>query len=98
MKKGFITAIGCVMAGAVSFGILGTFVKLARGDGYDVPAITFAQVFTGLVFLLLLNALPPGRREATRYFTGREKLLVILHGGCVGLISTEPCTWASVVY
>ncbi|HVI49246.1 MAG TPA: DMT family transporter [Chitinophaga sp.] len=86
MNKG--KAVAFVAGGAVSFGILSTFVRLAQHDGYDIPSITFSQVLTGTVLVALLNLLPQQQWEGSRSFTLAEKGKVMLHGCCVGMIST----------
>ncbi len=43
-----------VLAGAVSFGILSSFVKIAYQQGYTPAEISFSQAFTGAILLWLL--------------------------------------------
>jgi drug/metabolite transporter (DMT)-like permease len=43
-----------VLAGAVSFGILSSFVKLAYQQGYSPAEISFAQALTGAAILWIL--------------------------------------------
>ena len=88
MNRRITTAVLQVVTGAISFGILGTFVKLAQRDGYDLPAVTFAQVAMGVLLLLIINLFIKKRNHPARAFTKGEKVKVILHGMCVGLIST----------
>ncbi|KIO78725.1 hypothetical protein TH53_02100 [Pedobacter lusitanus] len=82
-----LTAILFVIIGAFSFGLLGTFVKLARQDGYDTANITFSQVATGFILILLLNLLARKKKAEDWKFTTGEKVKVALHGVCVGLIN-----------
>ncbi|WP_118972883.1 EamA family transporter [Taibaiella koreensis] len=88
MKKEFLTGILLVVAGAICFGSLSTVVSLARKEGYDVPSITFAQVLLGFLVLVLLNLLPRPAKGPSNTFSGKDILKVMLHGVCVGLIST----------
>lgn len=44
-----------VFAGACSFGILSTFVKLAYREGYSAAEISLSQAFTGLLVLWVLH-------------------------------------------
>lgn len=79
-----------VFAGACSFGILSTFVKLAYREGYSAAGISFSQAFTGFLVLLMLQLL-----------FGREKgfkgaLPVLLTGATIGL--TTFFYYVSVVY
>lgn len=46
-----------VAAGAASYGLLATFVKLAYQQGYTLAEVTFSQFVLGIVGLLILNAL-----------------------------------------
>lgn len=77
-----------MILGAISFGVLGTFVKLAGNDGYGTATINFAQVLMGVLILVLLNLFARHTTDNSRIFTTREKWLVMLHGVCVGLIGT----------
>lgn len=88
MNQSFFKAILFVILGATSFGILSTFVELAHKDGHETAAINFAQVVMGFLILVLLNLLSRHKTGSNRQFTAREKIQVILHGICVGLIGT----------
>lgn len=46
-----------VAAGAASYGLLATFVKLAYQQGYTLAEVTFSQFVLGIVGLLILNDL-----------------------------------------
>ncbi len=79
-----------VFAGACSFGILSTFVKLAYREGYSAAGISFSQAFTGFLVLFMLQ-----------FLFSREKgfkgaLPVLLTGGTIGL--TTFFYYVSVVY
>lgn len=73
-----------VFAGACSFGILSTFVKLAYREGYTAAEISVTQAFTGMVVLWLLYIIT--RRQRHPMSTGDWAWLLIT-GGCIGLTS-----------
>lgn len=54
-----------VAAGAASYGLLATFVKLAYQEGYSLAEVTFSQFVLGIVGLLILNTLIPTKRAST---------------------------------
>jgi drug/metabolite transporter (DMT)-like permease len=74
-----------VLAGACSFGILSTFVKLAYRDGYSAAQISFLQALLGMGVLWLLVLLRPAPR--TPACTGRRPAYVpvLLTGAAIGL-------------
>ncbi|MRG44986.1 EamA family transporter [Chitinophaga sp. SYP-B3965] len=79
-----------VFAGACSFGILSTFVKLAYREGYSAAEISLSQAFMGLIVLGLLQ-----------FLFSREKgfkggLPVLFTGVTIGL--TTFFYYVSVVY
>lgn len=53
-----------VFAGACSFGILSTFVKLAYGEGYTAAEISFLQAFTGALVLWVISLLTEKHKPA----------------------------------
>lgn len=78
-----------VFAGACSYGILSTFVKLAYQEGYSAADISISQAFTGMVVLWLWVM-------ARRRYTGNKTSLrlpwtscwpVLLTGTTIGLTS-----------
>lgn len=73
-----------VFAGACSFGILSTFVKLAYSEGYTAAEISFTQAFTGMVVLWILYLSSKRRREAMK---PREWGWLLLTGVSIGLTS-----------
>lgn len=79
-----------VFAGACSFGILSTFVKLAYREGYSAAGISFSQAFTGFLVLFILQLLFSREKGFKRV------LPVLLTGGAIGL--TTFFYYVSVVY
>lgn len=54
-----------VAAGAASYGLLATFVKLAYQEGYSLAEVTISQFVLGIVGLLILNTFIPTKRAST---------------------------------
>jgi drug/metabolite transporter (DMT)-like permease len=73
-----------VFAGACSFGILSTFVKLAYREGYTAAEISFTQALAGMVVLWILYLLRQRRREKT---TPGQWGWLLLTGASIGLTS-----------
>lgn len=78
-----------VAIGACSYGMLTTFVKIAYSQGYTSHEVTFAQVFLGLLGLILINFIF-GRKQAQRQVKSltKSRLKLILAGTTMGLTST----------
>jgi drug/metabolite transporter (DMT)-like permease len=73
-----------VFAGACSFGILSTFVKLAYREGYTAAEISLTQAFTGMVVLCLLWQVYQKNKTAMK---AREWGWLLLTGVSIGLTS-----------
>jgi len=73
-----------VFAGACSFGILSTFVKLAYREGYTAAEISVTQAFTGMVVLWLLYLINRRQRHPVR---PADWAWLLITGGCIGLTS-----------
>lgn len=73
-----------VFAGACSFGILSTFVKLAYREGYTAAEISVTQAFTGMVVLWLLYLVTRRQRHPVR---PADWVWLLITGGCIGLTS-----------
>ncbi|SFD26482.1 Threonine/homoserine efflux transporter RhtA [Chitinophaga sp. CF118] len=72
-----------VFAGACSFGILSTFVKLAYHEGYSTAEITFSQALIGMLVLWLLNCFQ--RKSNQPRINGKTWLSLLLTGAAIGL-------------
>jgi drug/metabolite transporter (DMT)-like permease len=82
-----IKYISMVFAGACSFGILSTFVKLAYREGYSAAEITFSQAFISMIILWLLvlfrgrtDQLSPSPFKIWKIWTS-----LLLTGAAIGL-------------
>lgn len=76
-----------VLAGACSFGILSTFVKLAYRQGYTAAEISFSQAFLGMLALWTLVFLRGKDRNPTHACPAgwADRLPVLLTGAAIGL-------------
>ncbi|MBS0032144.1 EamA family transporter [Chitinophaga sp. 22321] len=73
-----------VFAGACSFGILSTFVKLAYREGYNAAEISVTQAFTGMLVLWILLWI---YRQNKRSMTRKQWGWLLLTGASIGLTS-----------
>lgn len=73
-----------VFAGACSFGILSTFVKLAYREGYTAAEISVTQAFTGMIVLWLLYLITRRQRHPMK---PGDWAWLLMTGGCIGLTS-----------
>ncbi|GHA43172.1 permease [Salinimicrobium marinum] len=78
-----------VALGAISYGMLTTFVKMAYAEGFTSHEITFSQMALGLVGLLIIN-LFIGKRKGAAPVQERSKsiLKLMAAGTSLGLTST----------
>ncbi|NLR80570.1 EamA family transporter [Chitinophaga eiseniae] len=73
-----------VFAGACSFGILSTFVKLAYREGYAAAEISVTQAFTGMLVLWVLTFIYQRSKEK---LSGRDWRWLLFTGATIGLTS-----------
>jgi drug/metabolite transporter (DMT)-like permease len=83
-----------VFAGACSFGILSTFVKLSYHDGYTPAQISFSQAVVGMLALTLLTICT--RQDGAIWRMRRAILPVLITGISIGL--TTNVYYVSVSY
>lgn len=75
-----------VFAGACSFGILSTFVKLAYREGYTAAGISVTQAFTGMLVLWLCVWLKRKQKKTpTTTITGTASWPILITGAAIGL-------------
>ncbi len=73
-----------VLAGAISFGILSSFVKIAYQQGFTPAEISFSQAFTGAVLLWILARITsPG--FSVRSVSTKQLLALLGTGATIGL-------------
>lgn len=77
-----------VFAGACSYGILSTFVKLAHGDGYTIEEIALFQAIIGMVVLWAIVLLS-GKAELKQLSSVKVSgwISLLLTGSTIGLTS-----------
>ncbi|MCW3464548.1 EamA family transporter [Chitinophaga nivalis] len=73
-----------VFAGACSFGILSTFVKLSYRSGYTAAEISGSQAFTGMLVLWLLYLLLE-RKKVPQQVPKRQYWQMLLTGATIGI-------------
>ena len=78
-----------VAIGACSYGMLTTFVKMAYAEGYTSHEVTFAQVFLGLIGLLVINLIFNKRQvKLTTKPNSKAIVKLVAAGTTLGLTST----------
>ena len=78
-----------VAIGACSYGMLTTFVKMAYAEGYTSHEVTFAQVFLGLIGLLVINLIFNKRQvKLTTKPSSKAIVKLVAAGTTLGLTST----------
>jgi drug/metabolite transporter (DMT)-like permease len=82
-----------VFAGACSFGILSTFVKLSYHEGYTAAEISFTQALTGMVVLWLIYLAGNKKKQS---LTRKDVIWLLLTGASIGC--TSWVYYLSVVY
>ena len=69
-----------VLGGAISFGILSSFVKVAYGKGYNAAELSFIQALLGATVLWGVYA-SSNKSNATR----KDIYLLLISGSCIGI-------------
>jgi drug/metabolite transporter (DMT)-like permease len=69
-----------VLGGAISFGILSSFVKVAYGQGYNAAELSFIQALLGAIVLWAVYACS-NKSNATR----KDIFLLLISGSCIGV-------------
>ena len=69
-----------VLGGAISFGILSSFVKVAYGQGYNAAELSFIQALLGATVLWGVYA-SSNKSNATR----KDIFLLLISGSCIGI-------------
>ncbi|MDH6353728.1 drug/metabolite transporter (DMT)-like permease [Dysgonomonas sp. PH5-45] len=78
-----------VLAGAMSYGVLATFVKLGGEEGFSTAELTFAQTFLGFLFLFVayICLRLKGNTSSVHIPTKKNKLRLVAGGIPMGLSS-----------
>lgn len=86
-KKGILKGVIYIAAGASSYAMLATFVKLAYNEGYKTYEITTAQLIIGIIGMLLISLLQK-RTNSSKEIKPLEKsefFKLVLAGTSLGL-------------
>lgn len=70
--------------GAISYGMLATFVKLAYQDGFTTAEVTASQFIIGIIGMYLLNLFQKSNKTKV---TPKEVMQLLLSGTSIGLTS-----------
>ncbi|AWM12976.1 DMT family transporter [Flavobacterium sp. NRK F10] len=73
--------------GAISYGLLATFVKLAYKEDYTTAEVTLAQFIYGLVGVVILMAISKKKKKEKDPTTRRDITALIVAGTSLGLTS-----------
>ena len=86
---GQLKGILLVAAGACSYGVLATFVKMATNNGGHIGNLTLGQFVWGILILFILRLLFGGKtKKAVAPASIKEKGQLLLAGTAMGLTST----------
>lgn len=77
-----------VAAGASSYGLLATFVKLSYKEGYTTPEVTLAQLSIGLLVMTVITLFRQKQKPETVVEVKRDEIWkLVLAGTSIGLTS-----------
>lgn len=87
-KNSVLKGVFLVGIGAVSYGMLATFVKIAYSEGFTTPDVTVAQIINGIIVMLLVTIFQ--RKTAKKEIikpSSKNMLHLILAGTSIGFTS-----------
>lgn len=87
-KNSVLKGVFLIGIGAVSYGMLATFVKIAYKEGYTTPEVTVAQIINGIIVMLLITIFQ--RKTAKKEIikaSAKNILPLILAGSSIGFTS-----------
>lgn len=88
MKSGVFKGSILIAFGASSYGMLGTFVKLAYLDGFSTAEVTISQFALGFVTLLVLSFFGAGKKKSESKSSDiRSIFKLVVAGSSLGLTS-----------
>jgi drug/metabolite transporter (DMT)-like permease len=87
-KKNLLKGVILVGIGAITYGMLATFVKMAYEEGYTTAEITISQFLMGILGMLIINALQKAKKGNTVVkASGKNIFHLMLAGTSLGLTS-----------
>jgi drug/metabolite transporter (DMT)-like permease len=88
MKSQVLKGSIFIVLGAVCYGMLGTFVKMAYQDGFNTAEVTLSQFATGFTVLLILTMFKKKVPANVNNTTGiKSQLKLVIAGTSLGLTS-----------
>lgn len=88
MKSNVLKGAFLVGLGAISYGMLATFVKLAYQEGFTTAEVTISQFIIGIIGLLLLQFFQKSSTENRKpKATKKERIHLMLAGTTLGMTS-----------
>ena len=85
MKNTLTRAVIYVLGGAISYGVLATFVKLAYDGGYKLVEVTMAQYAIGLLYFIVAALISKIKYKRNPVSLGRPALWLMAGGTTFGL-------------
>ncbi|MDB4921580.1 DMT family transporter [Mucilaginibacter sp.] len=86
MKSQILKGSSFIVLGAICYGMLGTFVKMAYHDGFNIAEVTISQFTIGFAVLLLLTLLKKTASVKGNNTTGiKSQLKLVVAGTSLGL-------------
>jgi drug/metabolite transporter (DMT)-like permease len=87
-KKNLLKGVILVGTGAITYGMLATFVKMAYTEGYTTAEITISQFVLGILGMLIINAIQKTKKGNTVVNASRKNIFsLMLAGTSLGLTS-----------
>jgi drug/metabolite transporter (DMT)-like permease len=87
-KKNLLKGVILVGTGAITYGMLATFVKMAYTEGYTTAEITISQFVLGILGMLIINAIQKAKKGNTVVNASRKNIFsLMLAGTSLGLTS-----------
>ncbi|WPR72877.1 DMT family transporter [Flavobacterium sp. NG2] len=80
-KNTVFKGVFLVGLGAISYGVLATFVKMAYNQGYTTAEISCSQFILGIIGLLLINLIQKKRQKTAPLKTSKQNILKLMIAG-----------------
>ncbi|WP_366184725.1 DMT family transporter [Flavobacterium ovatum] len=80
-KNSVLKGVFLVGSGAISYGVLATFVKMAYQEGYTTAEITTSQFILGIIGLLLINGFQKSRNKNQTLKTSKKNIFQLMLAG-----------------
>ena len=88
IKNSVLKGVFLVGFGAVSYGMLATFVKIAYTEGFTTPEVTVAQIINGIIVMLIITVFQRTASKKEIIKASRKNIIhLILAGTSIGFTS-----------